>query len=403
MAIAGLRGTGDWGTSDRPQNFRELILWRDPNGQAPLLALTSKMKKEVTDDPQYHWWEEELNPVRLLVTTAVTTAQTTVAIDSGDAQDLVAGDLLLVEGTETTGYTNEIVTVVSVQSTTAFTISRATANTTAATIADNAYLTRIGNAFAEGTTSPTASTRNPTKYTNYTQIFKTTYELTGTASKTTARTGDAEQNDKKRKMFDHSVMMEFAFLFGKAYETTGSNGKPLRYTGGLMAALSAAYTAGSTHCMTIWTTTPTEDEFIAAVSKVWDYNANGAGNERLMLCGNTFLTSLNKLARASTSTRVNFDGVIKTYGMELQRWVMPQGTVYTRTHPLMNVHGRFTNSAFVINPAALVYRPLKGRDTTFKDNIQAPDADTKKGMWISEVGMEYHHLKTMCYLGNFIK
>ena len=82
---------------------------------------------------------------------------------------------------------------------------------------------------------------------------------------------------------------------------------------------------------------------------------------------------------------------------------MPQGTVYTRTHPLMNVHGRYTYGAFVINPAGVVYRPLKGRDTAFKDGIQANDADTDKGMWISEVGAEFHHLKTMAYLGNFIK
>ena len=45
MAVAGLRGTGDWGTDERPKNFRETILWRDPNGSAPLTALMSKMKK----------------------------------------------------------------------------------------------------------------------------------------------------------------------------------------------------------------------------------------------------------------------------------------------------------------------------------------------------------------------
>jgi hypothetical protein len=42
MAIAGLRGTGDWGTDERPKNFREMILWRNPNGQAPLTAIMAK-------------------------------------------------------------------------------------------------------------------------------------------------------------------------------------------------------------------------------------------------------------------------------------------------------------------------------------------------------------------------
>ena len=28
MAVAGLRGTGDWATDERPKNFREMVLWR---------------------------------------------------------------------------------------------------------------------------------------------------------------------------------------------------------------------------------------------------------------------------------------------------------------------------------------------------------------------------------------
>lgn len=56
-AIAGLRGTGsgDWGTDERPKNFREMILWRNPNGSAPLTALMAKMRTESTDDPEFAW------------------------------------------------------------------------------------------------------------------------------------------------------------------------------------------------------------------------------------------------------------------------------------------------------------------------------------------------------------
>lgn len=403
MAVAGLRGTGDWGTDERPKSFREMILRRNPNGRAPLTALMSKMRKESVDDPQFSWWEEAHNPIRLLVNGAVTTAQVTVTIDGGDAQDLVAGDVLLVEKTETTAYDNEIIVVSAVASSTQFTVTRGQAGTTAGTIVDNSYLTKIGNVFSEGSTSPNSSTRNPTKYTNYCQIFKTSYELTNTAVKNKVRTGDPLKNDKIRKMFDHSVALEFASLFGKPYETTGANGKPLRYTGGLMHFLATAYAAGDTSCMTIWTTTPTEDEFVNAVYKVWDYEAEGAGNERIVLAGNGFLNSLNRLARSATNTRINFNGTVDVYGMKLQEWVFPQGTLYIRTHPLMNVHPRFTNSAFVINPGAVRWRPHTDRDTKHQDNIQANDADTRKGQWITEGGCEFNHMVTMTYLGNFIK
>lgn len=401
-AIAGLRGTGDWGTSERPQNFREFILWRDPNGDAPITALMARTRSESVDDPQFHWWEEENNPVRLQVNGALTTAETTVVIDSGDALDLIAGDVLMVEKTETTAYDNEFIEVVSASNTTTFVVTRGAADTTAATLADDSFLTKVGNVFEEGSTSPNASTRNPTKRTNYCQIFKTTYRITETAKLTRARTGPALQNDKKRKMFDHSVALEFAYIFGKPYETTGPNAKPKRYTGGIMHYLAEEFANGSTHCMKIWTTTPTEDELLDTVHKVWDYRTGGrgGGNERIGLAGNGFLNSINKLARNSSSTRINFDGTVKTYGMELQRWRFPQGTLYVRTHPLFNNHGRFNNSCIVINPGVLIDRPL--RTTKSMSNIQANDADEEKGQWLTESGPEYQHMKTMSYLGNFV-
>jgi len=405
MAVVGLRGTGDFGVDERPKNFRELILFRNPNGSAPLTALMAKMKKEAVNDPEFSWWEEEHNAVRLQVNGVITTVtHTTVIVDVGDAEDLVIGDLLLVEKTETTSYDNELIEVTSIINTTTFLVSRGAAGSTAAAIANDSFLTRIGNVFEEGAGAPDATTTNPSKYSNFTQIFKTAYRITETAKATNFRTGDPLKNDKIRKMFQHSAVLEFSSLLGRPHEATGGGGKAKRYTGGLLHFLSQAYANGATHCMRIWTTTPTEDEFLDAVYKVWDYETDtGGGNERLVLAGNGFLNSLNKLARDSASTRINFEGTVKVYGMELQKWVLPQGTLYVRTAPLMNTHARFTYSAFVINPSAIRYRPLVGRDTKEMNNIQANDADEQKGQWLTEMGLEFHHLTTMCYLGNFVK
>lgn len=398
-SIAGLRGTGDWATDERPKNFREMILWRQPNGMAPLTALMSKMKKETTDDPEFAWWEEELAPIRIQInyTTGYASTVTNLVIDGGDALDLVAGDILLAEAAEDTAYADELLTVVAAGSTTALTVTRGTANTSANTLSNNMYLTKIGNAYAEGTTSPSSSTRNPTKLYNYTQIFKTTYELTNTAKETNTRTGDPKNNDKKRKMFDHSVAMEMAFLFGKRYEATGSNGKPIRYTGGLLNFL-ATYGSSGVDAATAMVGATGMNLLLDTLYQVFDYNsASGAGDERIIFAGNGALNAINKAAKASGD--VTFNEVVKVYGMNFTKFVTPQGTFYVKSHPLMNVNTRFTNSAFVIDPTAIKYRPLRNRDTKFQDNIQANDADSNKGQWISEVGVEFNHLKTMKYLG----
>jgi len=390
MAFAGLRGTGDWGVDERPKNFREMILWRNPNGQAPLTALMSKMKTEKTDDPEFSWWEEELNAVQVINSGISAAADANIELVSGGAL-LVPGDLLLISKTEVAAYDNEIIEVVTVTDDTNIVVVRGAAGTTAAATVDLATLTKIGNVYAEGSSSPQVTGNNPNKLSNFTQIFKTAYELTGTVQVTNARTGDPLKNDKKRKMFAHSSALEFAFMFGKAFEGTGSNGKPKRYTGGLREFIK-------THAK-VYTAAATEDTLLDDIYKVFDYDAGNAGNERLVFAGNGFLNNLNKLARNSSSTRINFDGTVKAYGMELQKWIFPQGTMYVRTHPLMNTHPVYTNSAFVIDPSAIIYRPL--RDTKAQDNIQANDADTRKGQWMTEAGIEVRHEKTMAYLGNF--
>jgi hypothetical protein len=390
-SIAGLRGTGDWGTDERPKNFREMILWRNPNGSAPLTAFMSRMKSETTDDPEFAWWEEELNTIRVTMDATGASASSTAFGLTAGGLDLVDGDLLLVEKTETATYDNEIVEVSSVTDDTNIVCRRGAAGSAAAVTGVSANLTKIGNSYEEGSLSPDTSTRNPTKKLNYAQIFKTAYQITNTAKLTHARTGDALKNDKKRKMFDHSVALEWAWMFGQAAEVT-SGSQPIRYSGGLREFITTN--------VKIYTTTPTEDDFLDQTYTVFDYDAGAAGNERIVMAGNGFLNSLNKLARSSSSTRVNFDGTVKTYGMQLQRWILPQGTLYVRTHPLMNTHAKFTNSAFIIDPSAIVYRYM--RDTRMEDNIQANDADFQKGQWLTEAGLEIRHEKTMGYLGNFV-
>lgn len=400
MAIAGLRGTGDWGTDERPKNFRETILFRNPNGKTPIFAMMARMKKETTNDPEFSWWEEEQQPTRLQVNSDFTAGQTTLTVNTSsyDAQSLVAGDLLLVQGVTSAGYKNEIVEVSSTPSASnQFSVTRGAAGTSAGSIATDDYLTKIGSTNQEGNTAPDATTQNPTKYFNYTQIFRTSYEITETAKNTRARTGDALKNDKKRRMFDHSASIEYAILFGKKSETTGSNGKPKRTTGGLLEFLSSAVSNYS-HCIKIYSSLPNEDNLLDDLYKLFDWDAEGAGDERIGIAGNKFLNDLNKIANDASSTRINFDGTITQFGMNLQRWILPQGTLFIKSHPLMNTDPLFNKGCFFIHGSGMIWRPMQNRDTKPRDNIQNDDEDLEKGEWLTEAGVEFHHMPTMAYV-----
>lgn len=404
-AVAGLRGTGDWATDERPKNFRELILFRNPNGTSPIFALMARVQKESVNDPEFSWWDEPNDIIRLEVNGALSSSDTTVVVDSSDpsatapgnrwgvATHLAQGDLLLVEpSADNATFDHEIIEVVSVQSETTFTVKRGRAGTTAAAIANDLFLLKMGSSFEEGTAAASAVTRNPIKYSNFTQIFKTSYELTGTAEQTKTRTGDPVSNDKKRRAFDHARDIELSLMFGQKNEATGPGGKPLRTMGGIRSFIPSDTT-------TVFSGAPTVSTFLDAVFPVFDFDSP-AGDTRIAFTGNTALNTLNKMIQTDSNTQIQFGGVINQFGMNFREFILPQGRLLIRTHPLLNRNVLYSQSMWIIDFAALRWRPMKNRDTKFMDNIQNKDEDLRRGQWLTEAGLEVRFGGLTCgYLG----
>jgi hypothetical protein len=401
--IAGLRGTGNWGTDERPKNFREGILWYNPAGSAPIFALTSKAGKKTVDDPEFAWWAESQTIVRLQVAGALSSSDTTVVVDSGDpgtttmsanygtATHLKPGDLLLVEpATDNATYNNEMLEVTDVVSDTQFTVRRGAAGTSAATIANDLWLLRIGSVYAEGTSAPRPTSRNPVKFYNYTQIFKDTYELTGTADETKTRTGSAWSNDKKRKTWDHSSNIEHSILFGQRSESTGDNGKPKRTMGGLRSFIPSANT-------TVFTTPVTPSSLLTALEPSFDFDT-GAGDTRIGFTGNRALIELSKVFAGEVIFNVN--DTVQVYGMNFTKFVMPFGTLLLKSHPLLSRNTLYRSSMFVCDFDAIKYVAMKNRDTKPHDDVQAKDEDVRRGYFQTEasIQVDYGGL-SMAYIG----
>src|SRR5580765_1732590 len=404
--IAGLRGTGDFGVDERPKDFRENILFFNPNGEAPIFALSAKAGKRVVKDPEFAWWCEGNALVRLQATSGTYAAGdtlftvqsadptiTTLGANYGTATHLKPGDLLMVEpATEVAVYAPEIIEVDNVLSDTQFTAKRGAAGSTAGAIAASAWFTLIGSSYAEGTGAPKAVSRNPIKFFNYTQIFKNTYELTGTVDHTKFRTGDPWSNDKKRKAYDHARDIEMAILFGRRSETTGDNGKPKRTMGGLRTFIPASNTK-------IYSAAVTADTLLTDLSPVFDFNT-GAGDTRIMFCGNQAAMEMGKIFNSATNVQIHSTERVKVYGIHFQEMLLPQGRILLKTHPLMSRHGVYSKSAFVLDFDAIKWAPLEGRDTKTNDDVQTKDEDVRRGFVMTEGGLEvdYGGL-TMAYLG----
>jgi hypothetical protein len=421
-AVAGLRGTGDFSTDERPKNFREMILWLEPNGDAPIFALTSKAKKRTVNDPEYAWWDEPIDLVRIQVNGAFSSSDPVIAVDSVDPtaavldsnwglpNHLKPGDLLLVEKADQVAYDNEILLVTGVIGSTQISVQRGAAGTTAASIADNSFLLLMGSVYAEGTAAPDSVSRNPVKYSNLVQIFKDSYEITGTVEVTKTRTGNPWSNDKKRKMFDHARGIEWSMMFGRQSETIGSNGKPLRTMGGIRSQIpqtrTTVFAASSLNAAT-----PGKgiNAFLDAVYRVFDYSS-GAGDTRIAFMGNVALNTINKMVQQDTAATIEWGGPVKVYGMNLRELVFPQGRLLVRTHPLLNRHssiaagvytaGPYAASAWILDFSAIEYVTLPGRDTKSKDDVQDKDEDLRRGFLQTDCSIQVDKGGLTCaYLG----
>jgi hypothetical protein len=392
--IAGLRGTGDWGTDERPKNFRERILFISPNGNAPIFALTSKAGKYSVNDPEFAWWAESQNLVRLIVSGAVASTDTLVTVSSvdptattmsalyGTATNLKPGDILLVEpAADAVTFANEYLEVDTVISDTQFTCRRGAGGSTPGSISNGGGLTLVGSSYAEGTGAPRAVSRNPVKFKNYIQIFKDSYELTGTAAETFARTGNAWSNDKKRKMFDHARDIEMSMLFNPAgVEVVGDNGKPKRFMGGLRTFIPATNT-------TVFSVATTAQTFADAVAPAFNFDLGG-GDTRLGFCGNTARVELGKIIQAATGIKIELGNPVKLFGVDFQEFILPMGRILLKSHPLLSQHPLYRKALFLLDFSCIKYTTMKGRpDAKIKDDVQLPDEDVRRGFIQSDCSL----------------
>lgn len=379
--ILGLRGTGAFTTDERPKNWREMILFLFPNGESPLTAFLSKLKSQPTDDPEYNWWEKELPVQRVLVSGAQTSVDTTIEIVGTNAKAFVKGSVVLVEST------GEIMFVSADPTADAgpLTVERGKSGTTAAAIADQAAIVIIGSVYEEGASSPSARAFAPTKLNNFTQIFRTSLQLTRTARKTKLRwDATGPYREAKREALQlHSIEMEKAFIFGGAGEDT-VGGQQRRTTKGIVSHITTNKPdLGGTVTLSEWNT---------ELEKLFRFGST----EKLGLAGSVALKVISEMAQ--TKGTVNLVPSDQTYGMKLIEYITPFGILYLRSHPLFNDHPVWRENILVIDVDKLVYRHVD--ETMFLKNRQDPGADALKDEFLTEAGLEVHHEKAHAWLQN---
>jgi hypothetical protein len=143
--------------------------------------------------------------------------------------------------------------------------------------------------------------------------------------------------------------------------------------------------------------TLTEATFFGALRPGMRYGSAGpsGGKEKLLLAAPLLVDVLNGFARGKIQVT---DQGRTAYGVKVVDYVSPHGTLHVVTHWALGDTAKFAGTGIGLDLEQLKYRYLsnsKGsRDTMYLTDRQAPDADTKKGEYLTEAGLQFGLEKT---------
>jgi len=420
QAYMGMVGNVDFGTDERPLDWRTGLFRRYPNGKAQLTALTAIMPKEVTEDSKFNFWVKhfprqggEFTPTEIYKNAALTTkyahspaaaAEQVLYIKAAEAviQHFRPGHQVLIR-LSTNGLLDTVGECVDrvlngAKSYIAVRLLEAdlggVGERHAGVWLDDADTIMVsGNINTDGGEMPQAISYRPTKLYNATQSFRTPVEITGRALATTnLRTGDSFIEQKREASEMHAVEIEQALWNGPYYDGTGSNGKELTTTRGVRRQIlednpelyfdfrtidDAAFN-GKTFNVAGW-------EFLEMIFEIIYRQGD---DEKLCFLGSGALAGLNAMAMSMGTFQLT--KAQRAFGIRVKEWINTFGLLDLKLHPLMSQDPTDRNKMVIIEPRHLRYRYMKNRDTHYEADREANGLDGKQGEYMTDCGLEYH-------------
>lgn len=332
------------------RSFAASILRLFPSGSAPMFALSSQTGRSRAIASTHGYFSKTMVFVKQTLAAGYLIGATSVVVPSvtGMTTKMVLHNLRTKE--------NLYVTAITVGTNT-LTVTRAYGRVAAAAgnIAD--VLIQVGTSHEEGSVRPTARGLSTVYVPNFTQIFRNTWGLTGTAAASKAEMSfdNVAENRRDNAMF-HSTDIESAIIWGQAkMDVTGA--QPLHSTQGVRDAITE-HAAGN---ITTAGGTTTMAQLEAALTPIFQYSTDiGNPTQRVVFCDNTALKVFNQIGRLNG--QVFYNNEQTTFGMRFTTFVFYLGTLTLVSHPLMNGIGT-GGTALVMDMPALKLAYMDGRDT----------------------------------------
>jgi hypothetical protein len=343
----------------------DMIKLLEPDA-APLTQFSRRASKSRTVATKFSWLEDQTKPRFDTQAGGATNVATTVAVTNGayfqqwdQVLNTRTGEQFRVDAVATNNLT----------------VTRGIGSTAAAmNNGDELYI--IGTAQPENDTSKPARSDVPAKVTNYTQIFRTPFEISGSLQASAFQASPAEWPRQARiKGIEHAKDIELSFLLGRKSLTT-PGATETRTTGGALSFITTNQTDAGGDL--------SEAEFNAFMLQVMRYGTKN----KLALASGVGVSALNKFPASKQQTTNNE----RTYGMDVTRFTSPFGGINLVYHPMLE-GTKYGGYIVVLDMDQVRYRFLGNdsvsRDTKVLPNRQPNDQDGTKSEYLSEVGLEF--------------
>ena len=351
--------TGIFNTSQLTQDmakksFSSLITRLMPNGGAPLFGITSMLKEETAYQFEHGYFSKTMIFPKFIMSGTQASGDTSFT-SVVDTTNIIPG---MVMHNDRTG---ENVLVNTVPSPTSVSVSRAFGTVAAAAVnsGDNWYM--VGNAFEEASLRPTSLVIAAVRITNYTQIFRNTWAVSGTNAATSVIAGDDNMAESRRDCaLFHAVDIEKALIFGQKFLGT-KNSQPIHTMDGCINIITANASGNVTTLGATTNYTQLEAALDPAFNVVTD---PAAGPERIIFVGGIMRRVLHQLFRANGTYFIEGDQT--SWGLQFDTFKIPRGRFNIVEHPLFNAFGStssWAKMALVLDLSTFSMAYMTGRKT----------------------------------------
>lgn len=390
MSVRGIFASHNGIVGDRQNDLAARVLMTMPGGSAPMLALSSGMPSESTTDTAYSWIEDAHISGNSEVTVGGDAVAVSITVE--DSNLWVPNTILLNQDTGEHLFVSAVAGNV-------ITIVRGLSGTTPDVITVGDKLQSIGTGYAEGSGKPSPVAQRGESRTNFVQIFKNGWAITGTAQAIGFVTGSQMAMNREQCFGYHVEDIERAFLWGRKDVRVLDN-KQFRLSNGILAQIEAY--GGIVESATDGVTPGNYSMKLLQnfMRRIFDIRVKGMPNERIAFCGSQVLEIIQNMVLLDST--YNIEKMETAYGITVTRIIGINGQLSLMSHPMMVENDLWNSELYVFHPGLIKRRILRDTWTeefsAKKQNNNGTDAT--EGYIAIEKGFELQGAETMGILRN---